>query len=63
MFDDPQLNANGSLADTVLPGGIATKLPKLPLRIDGDAFDLRINPPKAGEHTREILGALSGGKP
>jgi len=58
LFDDPQLNANGSLADTVLPGGIATKLPKLPLRIDGDAFDLRINPPKAGEHTSEILDGL-----
>jgi len=62
LFDDPQLNANGSLAGTVLPGGIATKLPKLPLRIDGDAFDLHCNPPKAGEHTREILDRLRGGK-
>ena len=61
LFDDPQLNANGSLAETVLPGGIATKLPKLPLRIDGDAFELRSNPPKAGEHTREILDGLRGG--
>jgi crotonobetainyl-CoA:carnitine CoA-transferase CaiB-like acyl-CoA transferase len=62
LFDDPQLNANGSLADTILPGGIATKLPKLPLRIDGGAFDLRSNPPKAGEHTREILDGLRGGE-
>jgi crotonobetainyl-CoA:carnitine CoA-transferase CaiB-like acyl-CoA transferase len=63
LFDDPQLNANGSLADTILPGGIATKLPKLPLRIDGGAFNLRSNPPKAGEHTREILDGLRGVKP
>ena len=62
LFDDPQLNANGSLADTILPGGITTKLPKLPLRIDGDAFALRCNPPQAGEHTHEILDGLRGGK-
>jgi crotonobetainyl-CoA:carnitine CoA-transferase CaiB-like acyl-CoA transferase len=62
LFDDPQLNANGSLADTVLPGGITTKLPKLPIRIDGHPFELRGDPPKAGEHTREILDGLRGGK-
>ena len=60
LFDDPQLNANGSLAETILSGGVATKLPKLPLRIDGGAFALRSNPPQAGEHTREILDELRG---
>ncbi|HEX3484416.1 MAG TPA: CaiB/BaiF CoA-transferase family protein [Micropepsaceae bacterium] len=58
LFDDPQLNANGSLANTILPGGIATKLPKLPIRIDGNAFDLRSDPPPAGHDTRDILGHL-----
>jgi crotonobetainyl-CoA:carnitine CoA-transferase CaiB-like acyl-CoA transferase len=58
LFDDPQLNANGSLAKTVLPGGIATKLPKLPIRIDGEAFELRSDPPEAGADTREILAGL-----
>ncbi|HEY4265243.1 MAG TPA: CaiB/BaiF CoA-transferase family protein [Micropepsaceae bacterium] len=58
LFEDPQLNANGSLADTVLAGGIATKLPKLPIRIDGAAFGLRSDPPGAGADTREILDAL-----
>jgi crotonobetainyl-CoA:carnitine CoA-transferase CaiB-like acyl-CoA transferase len=57
LFDDPHLNANGSLAATVLPGGIETKLPKLPIRIDGEAFELRSDPPAAGEHTTAILGA------
>jgi len=60
LFDDPQLNANGSLADTVLPGGIATKLPKLPIRIDGAPFELRNDPPEAGQHTSEILASLPG---
>jgi crotonobetainyl-CoA:carnitine CoA-transferase CaiB-like acyl-CoA transferase len=60
LFEDPQLNANGSLADTMLPGGIAAKLPKLPIRIDGHAFELRDDPPEAGAQTREILGSLQG---
>ena len=58
LFDDPQLNDNGSLAETTLPGGAQTKLPKLPIRIDGEAFALRSDPPQAGEHTRAILDAL-----
>jgi crotonobetainyl-CoA:carnitine CoA-transferase CaiB-like acyl-CoA transferase len=56
LFDDPHLNANGSLAATVLPNGTTTKLPKLPLRIDREAFDLRSNPPATGEHNTVILG-------
>jgi crotonobetainyl-CoA:carnitine CoA-transferase CaiB-like acyl-CoA transferase len=62
LFDDPQLNANESLTETVLPGGISAKLPTLPLRLDGEAFPLRDNPPAAGEHTREILDALRSGE-
>jgi crotonobetainyl-CoA:carnitine CoA-transferase CaiB-like acyl-CoA transferase len=58
LFDDPQLNANGSLGDTVLAGGIATRLPKLPLRIDGAAFPFRGNPPEAGADNAEILAGL-----
>jgi crotonobetainyl-CoA:carnitine CoA-transferase CaiB-like acyl-CoA transferase len=58
LFDDPQLNANGSLGDTVLAGGIATKLPKLPLRIDGEAFPFRGDPPEAGQHNAEIFAGL-----
>jgi crotonobetainyl-CoA:carnitine CoA-transferase CaiB-like acyl-CoA transferase len=58
LFDDPQLNANGSLGATTLPGGVHTKLPKLPIRIDGEAFAVRSDPPAAGEHTHAILDAL-----
>jgi crotonobetainyl-CoA:carnitine CoA-transferase CaiB-like acyl-CoA transferase len=58
LFEDPQLNANNSLAETVLSGGLTAKLPKLPLRIEGRAFELRNSPPQAGQHTEEILAAL-----
>ncbi|MSP93963.1 MAG: CoA transferase [Alphaproteobacteria bacterium] len=58
LFEDAHLNANGSLAATILPNGTATKLPKLPIRIDGESFALRSNPPKAGEDTQAILARL-----
>ena len=56
LLDDPHLNANGSLAETILPGGARTKLPKLPLRIDGAAFNLRSNPPQAGADNEALIG-------
>jgi crotonobetainyl-CoA:carnitine CoA-transferase CaiB-like acyl-CoA transferase len=56
LFDDPHLNANGSLVVTALPDGGTAKLPKLPVRIDGAAFDLRSHPPAAGEHNAALLG-------
>jgi crotonobetainyl-CoA:carnitine CoA-transferase CaiB-like acyl-CoA transferase len=58
LLDDPHLNANGSLAATHLPGGIATLLPKLPLRIDGAAFDLVRDPPAPGADTEAIRAML-----
>jgi len=59
LFDDAHLNANGSLAETTLPGGIASKLPLLPIRIDSEAFALREDPPAAGEDTNAILASLN----
>jgi crotonobetainyl-CoA:carnitine CoA-transferase CaiB-like acyl-CoA transferase len=55
LFDDPQLNANGGLLDITLPGGIQTKLPSLPIRIGGEHFALRSNPPAKGADTEDIL--------
>jgi len=49
LFEDPHLNQSGSLALTRLPGGGTGKLPKIPLRMDGRAFDLRLDPPAIGE--------------
>jgi crotonobetainyl-CoA:carnitine CoA-transferase CaiB-like acyl-CoA transferase len=49
LFEDPHLNESGSLALTRLPGGGTGKLPKIPLRMDGRAFDLRLDPPAIGE--------------
>lgn len=58
LFDDPHLNATGGLAPTELPDGRQTKVPLLPLALDGQRLGLRLDPPKLGEHTDALLQAL-----
>lgn len=55
LFDDPQLNAAGRMLDVHLPGGVRTRLPRLPIEIGEHEFALRSQPPAVGEHSREIL--------
>ena len=54
LFEDPHLNQSGGLAETKTPDGKRTKLPKIPLRLNGSAFDLRNHPPGIGEGSLEI---------
>lgn len=58
LFDDPQLNEGGSLLDVTLEDGRKTKLPKLPMLIEGDEFTLRMEAPRVGEHTKALLAEL-----
>jgi crotonobetainyl-CoA:carnitine CoA-transferase CaiB-like acyl-CoA transferase len=58
LTDDPQLNAGGSLLATILPDGTHAKLPATPLEYGGEMAVLRMNPPRVGEHTTEILQRL-----
>jgi crotonobetainyl-CoA:carnitine CoA-transferase CaiB-like acyl-CoA transferase len=58
LFDDPHLNATGGLAPMELPDGRATKVPLLPLALDGQRLGLRLDPPKLGEHTDVLLRSL-----
>jgi crotonobetainyl-CoA:carnitine CoA-transferase CaiB-like acyl-CoA transferase len=55
LFDDIQLNEGGSLLATTLPDGTVTKLPKFPLEYEGAVQEIRMNPPKIGEHTFTVL--------
>ncbi len=59
LFDDPHLAAsNGLLPLTVTDGpraGEKTRLPALPLEMDGERFGVHRDVPRAGEHTRELL--------
>jgi len=60
LFEDPHLNAAGGLLEMELPDGDGApiKLPALPVKMGDARPGLRRNPPKAGQHTREILESL-----
>jgi crotonobetainyl-CoA:carnitine CoA-transferase CaiB-like acyl-CoA transferase len=59
LFDDPHLAVSGGLLPiTVTDGdrkGQKTRLPALPLEMDGRRFGIQRDVPRAGQHTREIL--------
>jgi len=58
LFDDPHLNASGGLTPVTLPDGTKTKVPNLPIEMDGMRFGTRLDLPRVGEHTRELLASL-----
>jgi len=58
MFDDPHLNAGGGLLDMEMEDGERCKLPALPVSLDGERFGLAMDPPKVGEHNKEVLNSI-----
>jgi crotonobetainyl-CoA:carnitine CoA-transferase CaiB-like acyl-CoA transferase len=58
MFDDPHLAASGGLGPTVLPDGRATRLPILPIEMDGHRPSQGGTLARPGEHTDEVLAAV-----
>jgi crotonobetainyl-CoA:carnitine CoA-transferase CaiB-like acyl-CoA transferase len=55
LLEDPHLNAAGGLVPVTLPDGRGTKLPALPIEMDGRRFGLRRDLPKIGADGRELL--------
>jgi Predicted acyl-CoA transferases/carnitine dehydratase len=62
LFDDPHLAASGGLADVTLPDGRGTRLPVLPIALDGarPAAPARLAQP--GEGGRAVLARLGFGE-
>ncbi len=58
LFEDPHLNASGGLTPVTLLNGEKTKVPVLPIEMDGARFGTRLDVPRIGEHTREVLAGL-----
>ncbi len=55
LFADPHLLQTGGLAPMKLPDGRETSVPLLPLTLDGERLGLRLDPPRLGQHGREVL--------
>ena len=55
LFADPHLLQTGGLAPLTLPDGRTTSVPLLPLTLDGERLGLRLDPPRLGQHGREVL--------
>jgi crotonobetainyl-CoA:carnitine CoA-transferase CaiB-like acyl-CoA transferase len=58
LFEDPHLNASGGLTPVKFPDGKKTKVPILPVEMDGKRFGTRLDIPRVGEHTRELMAGL-----
>lgn len=55
LFDDPHLLASGGLLDVTIPGGSATKLPALPIQMNGQRFGVKRDVPLQGQDIVEVL--------
>ena len=62
LYGDPHLLATGGLADIRLPdgpkAGQTVKTTLFPITMDGRRLGVRLDPPRIGEHTRELLRGL-----
>jgi crotonobetainyl-CoA:carnitine CoA-transferase CaiB-like acyl-CoA transferase len=62
LYDDPHLLATGGLADVRLPdgdkAGQTVKTTLFPITLHGRRLGVRLHPPRVGEHTTELLGAI-----
>ena len=62
LLDDPHLTATGGLADIQLTdgerAGATVKTTLFPFTLGGQRLGVRLNPPKRGEHTRDVLRGI-----
>lgn len=57
LLDDPHLNASGGLLKTKISSK-TIRVPALPLALNGKRLGKRADPPRIGEHGRELLAEL-----
>jgi crotonobetainyl-CoA:carnitine CoA-transferase CaiB-like acyl-CoA transferase len=57
LLSDPHLNASGGLVETRVDDR-AIHVPALPIALDGRRLAKRLDPPRVGEHARELLAGL-----
>jgi crotonobetainyl-CoA:carnitine CoA-transferase CaiB-like acyl-CoA transferase len=60
LLDDPHLNASGGLLETKV-NSKTIRVPALPLSLGGERLKKRSDPPRIGQHGRELLAGLGYG--
>jgi crotonobetainyl-CoA:carnitine CoA-transferase CaiB-like acyl-CoA transferase len=62
LYDDEHLLATGGLADVTVPdgprAGETVKTTLFPITLDRERLGVRLDPPRIGEHSRELLASL-----
>ena len=62
LYDDPHLQTTGGLADVILPdgpnAGQTVKTTLFPITLGGERLGVRLDPPRFGEHTDELLAGV-----
>jgi crotonobetainyl-CoA:carnitine CoA-transferase CaiB-like acyl-CoA transferase len=58
LFDDPQLKQAGAMVEVTLADGRVMAIPALPIEMNGKRFGMRLDIPRAGEHSVSIAAAL-----
>ena len=62
LFEDAHLKASGGLLPITLPDGRPCTVPALPIQFGSERLGVRLDLPRIGEHTEEILGPLRAGR-
>jgi crotonobetainyl-CoA:carnitine CoA-transferase CaiB-like acyl-CoA transferase len=58
LFDDPHLQHPGTMVPVTLPDGRASRVPALPLEMDGRRLGLRLDIPRPGQQSAAIAAEL-----
>lgn len=58
LVDDPHLNGRGQWMPLDVPGYQGLKVPSLPMTVGDAHYQVRLQPPRLGEHTDDILTEL-----
>jgi crotonobetainyl-CoA:carnitine CoA-transferase CaiB-like acyl-CoA transferase len=61
LIDDPHLNHQGRMKESVVPGGGRVKVPRLPIEMGTRWFSVRRDPPAVSADARQILAELGVG--
>jgi crotonobetainyl-CoA:carnitine CoA-transferase CaiB-like acyl-CoA transferase len=58
LVDDPQMNGRDHWMPLDVPGHPGLKVPALPMSMGDTRYEVRLQPPRLGEHTDEILESV-----